>query len=31
MREAIQEGGGHLGIAEDLHPLADAEVGGENQ
>ena len=31
VREAIQERGGHLGVAEDLYPLAEAEVGGEDQ
>jgi len=27
MREPIEQGGGHLGIAEDLHPVAKAEIG----
>ena len=30
MREAIQQGGGHFGIAKDAGPLAEAEVGGDN-
>ena len=31
MGEAIEEGRGHPGVAEDLHPLGEAEVGGEDQ
>ena len=31
MGEAIQEGRGPLGVAEDLHPLAETEVGGQDQ
>ena len=30
MREAIQQGGGHFGIAEYLGPFAEAEVGGDH-
>ena len=30
MREAIQQGGGHFGIAKDTGPLAEAQVGGDN-
>jgi len=29
MGKAIQQGGGHLGIAEDACPFGEAEVGGE--
>ena len=29
--DAIQEGGGHLGVAEDLRPFREAEVGGDDQ
>jgi len=28
VRKPIEQGGGHLGIAEHLGPLAEAEVGG---
>jgi len=30
MREAIEQRSGHLGIAEDLAPLPEAEVGGDD-
>ena len=30
MSKAIQQGGGHLGIAEDAGPLAQAQVGGDH-
>ena len=30
MREAIQQGGGHFGITKDTGPLAEAQVGGDN-
>ena len=30
MREAIQQGGGHFGIAKDTGPLAEAQVGGDH-
>jgi hypothetical protein len=29
--EAVQQGGGHLGVAEDLHPFAEVEVGGDDE
>ena len=28
---AIQEGGGHLGVAEDLHPFPELKVGCDDQ
>jgi hypothetical protein len=28
--ETIEQGGGHLGVAEDCGPLAEAEVGGDD-
>ena len=28
--EAIEQGGGHFGIAEHAGPLAEAEVGGDD-
>ena len=31
MGEAIQQGGGHLGITEDACPFAEAEVGGDDE
>ncbi len=30
MRQAIEERGGHLGVAEDRRPLAEAQVGGDD-
>ncbi|MNY44013.1 hypothetical protein D3C86_1790050 [compost metagenome] len=30
MREAVEQRGGHLGIAEDAGPLAEAQVGGDD-
>ena len=30
MGEAVEERGGHLGIAEDGSPFAEAEVGGDH-
>jgi len=30
MCEAVQQRGGHLGIAEDLRPFTKAEVGGDD-
>ena len=30
VREAVEEGGGHLGIAEDARPFAEGEVGGDD-
>ena len=29
VREAVEQGGGHLGVAEDIGPLGEAEVGGD--
>jgi len=29
--EAVQQGRGHFGVAEDLHPFAEVEVGGDDQ
>ena len=29
--DAVQEGGGHLGVAEDPHPFAEVEVGGGDE
>ena len=31
MRQAVQHGGGHLGVAEDLRPVGEGEVGGDQQ
>ena len=31
MGEAVQQGRGHLGVAEDLHPFAKVEVGGDDE
>ena len=31
MGDAVQQRRGHLGIAEDLHPFSEAEVGGDDQ
>lgn len=30
VREAVQQGRGHLGVAEDAAPLAEAQVGGDD-
>jgi len=30
MRDAVEQGGGHLGIAEDGGPLAEGQVGGDD-
>jgi len=30
MGEAIQQGGGHLGIAEDIGPFTQTQLGGDN-
>jgi len=30
MREAVEHGGGHLLIAEDLRPFPEGEVGGDD-
>ena len=30
MREAVEQGGFHLGITEDRGPFAEAEVGGDH-
>ena len=30
MGEAIEERGGHLGVAEDGRPFAEAEIGGDD-
>ena len=30
MGEAIEQGGGHLGITEDGGPFAEAEIGGDD-
>ena len=30
MGDAIEQGGGHLGVAEDSGPFAEAEVGGDD-
>ena len=30
MGKPVQQGGGHLGIAEHVGPFAEAEVGGDN-
>ncbi len=30
MREAVEQSGRHLGIAEDAGPFAEAEVGGDD-
>jgi hypothetical protein len=29
MREAVEQGRGHLGIAEDAGPFAEGEIGGD--
>ena len=29
VRQAVEESGGHLGVAEDRGPFAEAEVGGD--
>ena len=29
--QAIQHGGGHLGVAEDLRPIGEGEIGGDQQ
>ena len=31
MGEAVEHGGGHLGVAEDLGPIGEGEVGGDQQ
>ena len=31
MGETIQEGGGHLGVAKDLHPFAEGQIGGDDE
>ena len=31
MGEPVEQGGGHFGIPEDLHPFAKTEVGGDDQ
>ena len=31
MGQAIEHGGGHLGVAEDLRPIGEGEVGGDQQ
>ena len=31
MGQAIEHGGGHLGIAEHLRPIGEGEVGGDQQ
>jgi hypothetical protein len=31
MGEAVEHGGGHLGVAEDLGPISEGEVGGDQQ
>jgi len=30
MRQAIEQRGGHLGVAEDAGPFAEAQVGGDD-
>ena len=30
VREAVEQRGGHLGIAKDAGPLAEAQVGGDD-
>jgi hypothetical protein len=30
VREPVEQGGGHLGVAEDGRPLAEGEVGGDD-
>ena len=31
VRQAIEHGGGHLGVAEHLRPIGEGEVGGDQQ
>ena len=31
MGESVEQGGGHFGIPEDLHPFSEAEIGGHDQ
>ena len=31
MGESVEQGGGHFGIPEDLHPFPEAEIGGHDQ
>ncbi len=31
MGDAIEQGGGHLGIAEHAHPFGEGQVGGDDQ
>jgi len=30
MRQPIEERGGHLGVAEDVGPFGEAEIGGDD-
>ena len=30
VREPVEQGGGHLGVAEDRGPFAEAQVGGDD-
>ncbi len=30
MREAVEQGRGHLGVAEDARPFAEGEIGGDD-
>ena len=29
--DAVEQSGGHLGVAEDLYPFAEGEVGGDDE
>ena len=31
MGDAVEQGGGHLGIAEYAHPFGEGQVGGDDQ
>lgn len=31
MRQAVEHGGGHLGVAEHLGPIGEREIGGDQQ
>jgi hypothetical protein len=31
MGQAVEHGGGHLGVAEDLRPVGEGQVGGDQQ
>ena len=31
VRDAVQQGRCHLGVAKDLHPLSERQIGGDDQ